>query len=71
MFAAPEAFEMSQASNLAEEQYINFLTNFGAALDAQRSQLIFQDQLVLSRGAVTQNLIRLYKALGGGWTPMQ
>jgi outer membrane protein TolC len=22
-----------------------------------------------SRGAVTTNLIRLYKALGGGWTP--
>ncbi|MCP4568932.1 MAG: efflux transporter outer membrane subunit, partial [FCB group bacterium] len=59
------------ASELAEEQYKNGLTNFDAVLDAQRSQLIFQDQLVLSQGAVTQNLIRLYKALGGGWTPMQ
>ncbi len=70
--ALSEAVEAARlASDLAKEQYINGLTNFDAVLDAQRSQLIFQDQLVLSRGAVTQNLIRLYKALGGGWTPMQ
>jgi outer membrane protein TolC len=37
-------------------------------LDAQRSLLSFDDQLALSDGTVTSNLIRLYKALGGGWS---
>jgi len=32
--------------------------------------LSFQDQLAQSDGTVTSNLIRLYKALGGGWTSM-
>ena len=35
---------------------------------AERSLLQFRDQLNQSDGTVTSNLIRLYKALGGGWT---
>ena len=38
-----------------------------AVLNAQLSLLSFQDELVQSDGAVTTNLVRLYKALGGGW----
>jgi outer membrane protein TolC len=30
--------------------------------------LSFQEQLAKSEGTVTSNLVRLYKAVGGGWT---
>ena len=28
-----------------------------------------EEQLAISEGQITSNLIRLYKALGGDWTP--
>lgn len=59
-----------QAVKLAEDQYEAGLIDFNNVLDAQRSLLNFQDQLAASDGAVTSNLIRLYKALGGGWTSL-
>jgi len=56
-----------KAVQLAQDQYKVGLVDFSNVLDAQRSLLSFQDQLAQSNGAVTSNLIRLYKALGGGW----
>jgi outer membrane protein TolC len=53
---------------LSESQYKAGLTDFTSVLDAQRSLLSFQEQLAQSKGNVTSNLVRLYKALGGGWT---
>ncbi len=44
----------------------NGLKDFTAVIDAQRSLLSLEEALVLSRGAITSNLISLYKALGGG-----
>jgi NodT family efflux transporter outer membrane factor (OMF) lipoprotein len=55
------------AEQLANQQYDVGLVDFNTVLDAQRSLLSFEDQLTQSDGAVTSNLIRLYKALGGGW----
>ena len=55
------------AVQLAQDQYKVGLVDFSNVLDAQRSLLSFQDQLAQSNGAVTSNLIRLYKTLGGGW----
>ncbi len=55
------------ASTLAELQYKAGLTSFSDVLDAKRSLLSFQDQLTQSQGTVIANLVRLYKALGGGW----
>ncbi|WP_373500364.1 efflux transporter outer membrane subunit [Desulfococcus sp.] len=57
-----------QAADLAQDQYAAGLVDFSSVLDAQRSLLSFQDELARSDGSVTSNLIRLYKALGGGWT---
>jgi len=57
-----------QAEALAANQYNAGLVDFTTVLDAQRSLLSFQDQLAESDGTVTSNLIRLYKALGGGWS---
>jgi len=31
--------------------------------------LSVRDNLAVSKGTVIANLVRLYKALGGGWTP--
>lgn len=56
-----------QAESLAQNQYEAGLVSFTAVLDAQRSLLSFEDQLVASQGTVSANLVRLYKALGGGW----
>jgi len=58
------------AFELARDQYSSGLVDFQTVLDMQRSVLTVQDQLAASDGKVTANLIRLYKALGGGWTSL-
>lgn len=42
------------------------LKDFTAVIDAQRSLLTLEESLVASRGDITEHLIALYKALGGG-----
>ena len=64
------AFAARTAAELADDRYKNGLAGFEPVLEAQRAQLTFEDQLVQSRSAVTQNLIQLYKVLGGGWTSL-
>ena len=59
-----------RAVDLALNQYSSGLIDFQDTLEAQRSLLSFEDQLAQSDGAVTSNLISLYKALGGGWTSL-
>jgi len=56
---------------LAGDQYQAGLVDFSNVLIAQRSLLSFQDELAQSEGAVVSNLVRLYKALGGGWKYME
>jgi NodT family efflux transporter outer membrane factor (OMF) lipoprotein len=56
-----------QAAELAQKKYETGLADFTGVLEAQRSLLSFQEQLARSDGTVVSNLIRLYKALGGGW----
>ncbi len=55
------------AAKLARDKYQAGLQDFATVLDAQRSQLSFEDQLAQSQGAVSTDLVQLYKALGGGW----
>ncbi|NWG13065.1 MAG: efflux transporter outer membrane subunit [Acidobacteria bacterium] len=57
-----------KALELVRTNYSAGLVDFQPVLESQRSLLSFQDQLAQSDAAVTSNLIRLYKALGGGWT---
>lgn len=59
-----------RALTIAEDQYKAGETDFIRVLDSQRSLLNLQDQLASSNGQVTANVIRLFKALGGGWTPL-
>lgn len=65
--AAGEAAE--RAFSLARDRYASGLIDFQAVLSAQQSLLTVQDSLASSRADVAADLIRLYKALGGGWTP--
>lgn len=59
-----------KAVQLAQDQYKAGLVDFSDVLVAQRSLLNLEDELAISEGTVTGNLVRLYKALGGGWQPM-
>jgi len=56
-----------RAAVLAQDVYQAGLVDFNNVLDAQRSLLIIEDQLAQSKGAVISDLVRLYKALSGGW----
>ena len=59
-----------RAVALAQAQYGAGMVDFRSVLDVQRSLLSLQDQLAQSEGTVTSNVVRLYKALGGGWVPL-
>jgi outer membrane protein TolC len=49
--------------------YKTGLTDFQNVLDMERALFRQQDLSAQSEGEVVKNLIRIYKALGGGWTP--
>ncbi|HEX3627692.1 MAG TPA: efflux transporter outer membrane subunit [Verrucomicrobiae bacterium] len=56
-----------RAADLAEERYRSGLEDFLDVLETQRTLLAVQDDLAQSERNLGQNVIRLYKALGGGW----
>ncbi len=56
-----------KALELANIRYDKGLSNFLDVLDAQRSLYSSQDALTQNRANVSENLVALYKALGGGW----
>ncbi len=67
-----QALTQSEAANrraveLADERYRSGLVDFLNVLETQRSLLAVQDDLARSERTMGQNLVRLYKALGGGW----
>jgi len=61
--------EAEKSVELVKFRYTSGLADFQDVLDMQRSLYEPQDQYVESEGIMIQNLIRLYKALGGGWPP--
>lgn len=52
---------------LSLDLYKQGLSPFQNVLDAQRSLLSYENQLVQAQGSSLLQLIALYKALGGGW----
>jgi NodT family efflux transporter outer membrane factor (OMF) lipoprotein len=56
-----------RALDLAKQRYAQGVTDFLTVLDAQRTLLGNELQLADSTTAVSNNLVALYKALGGGW----
>ena len=53
--------------DIANLQYKEGLTDFQRVLDSQLTLFGQQENLVSARGSLTQSLISLYKAMGGGW----
>jgi len=53
--------------HLSDLRYRNGAASFLDVLDAQRNVFIAQQALVQVRSLQVQNLVTLYKALGGGW----
>jgi outer membrane protein TolC len=60
-----------QAVQLAKEQYIAGLIDFQNVQQMQRNWLNVQDQYQQSQGQLSNDLIYLYKTLGGGWKPLK
>ena len=54
---------------IAQHRYQSGLADFLSVLDAQRTQLSLDEQLAGSSGELARAHTRLYKALGGGWSP--
>ena len=57
----------SKALELANIRYEKGLSNFLDVLDAQRQLYSSEDALTQNRANISENLVALYKALGGGW----
>ncbi len=56
-----------RSQDLAVLQYREGITDFTTVLTAEQNLLQQQDALAVSRGEIPTNLIRTYRALGGGW----
>ena len=66
--AVRQAFEQSRtALSLSLDLYKQGLTTFQSVLDAQRTLLSSEESLVQARGGSLLSLVKMYKALGGGW----
>jgi NodT family efflux transporter outer membrane factor (OMF) lipoprotein len=57
-----------RASELALVQYNSGLVDFQTVVNSDRQLISLEDALAVSDGEATANYIRLYKALGGGWS---
>lgn len=59
----------ANAELLARQRYQSGLIDFRTVLDTQRTLLSAQDSVASTQATLSADLVRLYKALGGGWTP--
>ncbi len=57
------------ADLLARHRYASGLIDFRTVLDTQKTWLTAQSDLETARATWSADHVRLYKALGGGWTP--
>ncbi|MDP8262150.1 MAG: efflux transporter outer membrane subunit [Candidatus Ancaeobacter aquaticus] len=56
-----------RSTDLAVIQYQQGMTDFTTVLTAQQELLLQQNNHAVARGAISQNLVSMYRALGGGW----
>ncbi len=66
-FLADAVKAAKRSVDLSLIQYREGLVDYQRVLDAQRDLTAQQDNLVFTAGSVGQNLIGIYRALGGGW----
>jgi len=58
------------AAEMSRQRYSAGLIDFQSVLDSERSVLSIEDSLASARADGLLALVRLYKALGGGWSPV-
>jgi NodT family efflux transporter outer membrane factor (OMF) lipoprotein len=68
-FREQSAVAAQRATELANIQYREGSTDFQRVIDSERTLVAQQDAWTTARGDIALNLIALYKALGGGWSP--
>ena len=56
-----------KAAQLARNLYESGLADFQKVLETERTRLTTEDSLATAQASVLSSLIKLYKALGGGW----
>ena len=66
-FLGRSAEAARRSFDLAVAQYRGGVTDFTTVLTAQQALLNEQDNLVSTLGNISQNLVGVYRALGGGW----
>lgn len=66
-FLAQSASAAKRSLELAFIQYQQGSTDFTTVLNAQQALLTAQDSLASAMGAISTNLVGIYRALGGGW----
>ncbi|MEM8959104.1 MAG: efflux transporter outer membrane subunit [Pseudomonadota bacterium] len=66
-FLSQSVTAAQRAAAIALDQYTDGIADYQRVLDAQRGLLATEAKLVEARSAVSENLVTLYKALGGGW----
>lgn len=59
------------ALDIANDKYANGLVDFTNVINAQRSLTGLSEEYVISQGQISTNAVALFKALGGGWQPME
>jgi NodT family efflux transporter outer membrane factor (OMF) lipoprotein len=67
--AAAEAAR--NAALLARQRFSTGIIDFQVVLDTERTALVIDDALAAAQAEVAASLVRLYKALGGGWSQAQ
>ncbi len=60
----------ADAALLARQRYGSGLIDFQAVLETQRSAYATQDSLASTRADLSGDHVRLFRALGGGWSPL-
>ena len=67
MFLGQAAAASRRSVNIALVQYRDGATDYTTVLNTQQSLLAQEDRLTATRGSIAQNLVSMYRALGGGW----
>jgi len=57
----------ARAVNVAQQQYKGGIADYIRVLVAEQFLITEQSRLIATQGSAAQNLITLYRALGGGW----
>ena len=58
------------ALETSTDKYRNGLTDFNNVITAQKAVLSLTDQLIVSEGAISSNIVKIFKSIGGGWQPL-